>query len=63
MWLGWRNLPKGTVDHLESKAQNQDSPHENVNCLNTRKFHMIPGIVGLGSDVELPLRYTASIGI
>jgi hypothetical protein len=22
-----------------------------------RKFHMIPGIVGLGSDAELPLRY------
>jgi hypothetical protein len=24
-----------TVDQLEPKGQNQDSPHENVNCLNT----------------------------
>jgi hypothetical protein len=24
-----------TVDELEPKDQNQDSPHQNVNCLNT----------------------------
>jgi hypothetical protein len=28
-------MPTFTVDQLEPKAQNQDSPHENVNCRNT----------------------------
>ena len=29
----------GSVDQLEMKGQNQDSPHENVNCLNTIAFN------------------------